>query len=75
MTTPHLITEFILNVTFHSPQHKRLQDRMKTTELVLVEPAALILRGIFNILGEPFIELVMRIEQAGHDEVQQGPQL
>ena len=42
---------------------------------MLVEPAALILCGIFNILGEPLIELVMRIEQAGHDEVQQGPQL
>lgn len=27
------------------------------------------------VLGEPFLELVEGIEQLGHDEVQQGPQL
>ena len=32
-------------------------------------------RGIFDVLGEPFVEFIMRIEQGGHDEMQQCPQL
>ena len=29
----------------------------------------------FNVLGEPLVELIVRIKQGRHDEVQEGPQL
>jgi hypothetical protein len=29
----------------------------------------------FNILGEPFIEFIMRVEEGWHDEMEKSPQL
>ena len=46
---------------------------MQTTELVLVE-CAFVLCMILNVFGEPFTKFVVRIEQAGHDKVQKGPE-
>ena len=48
---------------------------MQTTELMLVELATFVLRSILDVFGEPFVELVVRVEQARHNEMQQGPQL
>ena len=56
-------------------EHERLQNHVKTTKLVLVELASLVLCGILNVLREPFVELVVRVKQGRHDEVEQGPQL
>lgn len=35
----------------------------------------LVLGVALDVLGEPLVELFVGIEQRGHDEVQQGPQL
>lgn len=42
---------------------------------MLIELATLILSRVLNILREPLVEFIMRIEQTRHDEMQQGPQL
>lgn len=42
---------------------------------MLVQLAAPVLgRCILDILGEPLIELVVRVEQTRHDEMQERPQ-
>ena len=41
---------------------------------MLVQFAALVLGSILDVFGEPLVELIMRVEQAGHDEVQQSPE-
>ena len=61
-------------MALHTTQHEGLQDHMQSPELMLVKPAALVLSGILDLLGEPFVELVMRVEQTWHDEVKQSPQ-
>ena len=55
-------------------QHEWFKDHVETPQLVLVELAALILRCVLDILREPLVELVVRVEQARHDEVQESPQ-
>lgn len=47
---------------------------MKTTELVLVQLAALILGMVLDILREPLVELVLRVEKRRHDEVKKSPE-
>jgi len=42
---------------------------------MFVEFAAFIFSCIFDVFGEPFVELVVRIKKAWHDEMQQSPQL
>jgi hypothetical protein len=42
---------------------------------MFVEFAAFIFRCVFDVFGKPFVELVMRIKKAWHDEMQQSPQL
>jgi hypothetical protein len=42
---------------------------------MFVEFAAFILSGVLDVFGEPFVELVVRIKKARHDEMQQSPQL
>ena len=54
-------------------QHERLQDHMKTAKLMLVELAALVLSSVLDVLREPFVELVMGIEETRHDKVQKRP--
>ena len=48
---------------------------MQPPELTFVELAALVLRSILDILGEPLVELIMRVKKAGHDEMEQCPEL
>ena len=71
----NLVTELVLHVPLYTTQHERFEDHMKTAQLMLVELAALVLRSILDVLGEPLVELVMRIEQTRHDEMQQRPKL
>jgi hypothetical protein len=56
-----------------SAQHEGLEDHVQPAQLVLIQLAALVLRGILNIFGEPLIELIMGVEQARHDEMQECP--
>ena len=49
-------------MAFDTTQHEGLENHVQTAKLVLVEFATLVLRGIFDVLGEPFIELVVRVE-------------
>ena len=42
---------------------------------MLVQLAALVFSGIFNVFREPFIELIVRVEEARHDEMQECPKL
>jgi hypothetical protein len=42
---------------------------------MFVEFAAFIFSCILDVFGEPFVELVVRIKKAWHDEMQQSPQL
>ena len=58
---------------FYASKHKGLENHVETPELVLVQLAALVLRCILDILGKPFIEFIVRVEKARHDEVQQRP--
>ena len=41
---------------------------------MLVQSTALVLRSILDVLREPLVELIVGVEQARHDEVQEGPQ-
>ena len=47
---------------------------MEAAELVLVH-RALVLGVALDVLGEPLAELVVRVEERRHDEVEQRPQL
>lgn len=60
-------------MAFHTTQHEGLQDHMQAAQLMFIQLAAFVLRGILNILREPLVELVVGIEQTGHDEVKQSP--
>jgi hypothetical protein len=42
---------------------------MQTSELMFVEFAAFILSRVLDILREPLVELVVRIEESWHDEM------
>jgi hypothetical protein len=42
---------------------------------MFIELAPFILRCVLNVLREPLAELVVRIKEAWHDEMQQSPQL
>lgn len=70
-----LLAEFVLHMSLDTTKHERLQDHMQTTELMLVELATFVLRSILDVFGEPFVELVVGVEQTRHDEMKQGPQL
>jgi hypothetical protein len=71
----YLLAQFILHVFLDTTQHERFEDHMQSAKLVFVELVALVLSSVLNILREPFVELVMGIEQTRHDEVQQCPKL
>ena len=58
----------------NATQHERLQDHVETTKLVLVQLAALVLSRVLNVLREPLVKLVMRVEQARHDEMKERPE-
>lgn len=40
--------------------------------LTLID-GGLVLGVTFDVLGEPLVKLVVRVEQCGHDEMQQSP--
>lgn len=42
---------------------------MQTTKLMFIESATFILSCVLNILREPLVELVVRIEEAWHDKM------
>jgi len=42
---------------------------------MFVEFAAFIFSRVLDVFGEPFVELVVGIKKAWHDEMQQSPQL
>ena len=71
----YLLAKLVLHMSLHATQHEGLEDHMKSTKLMLVQFATLVLRSILDVLGEPLVELVMRIEQTRHDEMQQRPKL
>ena len=71
----NLLAQLILDVTLNATQHEGLEDHMQTSQLMLVQLATFVLCSVLNIFGEPFVELVMRIEQTGHNEMQKSPQL
>lgn len=59
----------------HATEHEWLEDHVETAELVLVEFTPFVLRGVLDVLGEPFTEFIMRVEETRHDEVKERPQL
>ena len=69
----YLLAEFVLDVTLDSSQHKGLEDHVKTSELVFVQLASFVFCSVLDVLGEPLIELVMRVKKAGHNEMQKSP--
>ena len=68
------MTQLVLHVLLNATEHEGLQDRVQALQLLLVQ-RALLLRVRLDVLGEPLLELLVRVEQLGHDEVQQRPQL
>lgn len=72
--TIHLVAQLVLHMTLHATQHERLQYHMQTAQLVFVELAAFVLSSVLDVLGEPLVKLIMRVEQAWHNEMQQSPQ-
>lgn len=53
---------------------QRLTPRQRLNERTLIQ-RGLVLGVALDVLGEPFGELLVRVEERGHDEVQQRPQL
>ena len=69
----YLITKFVLNMTLHSTQHEGFQDHVQPPKLVLIQLTTLVLRSVLDDLRKPLVELIMRVEQTRHNEMQQGP--
>ena len=42
---------------------------------MFVQLASLVFSSIFNVFREPFVKLIVRVEETRHDEVQEGPEL
>ena len=74
VVTAHLLCHLVLYVSLDPAQHEGLEDHVQPRELVLVQ-GRLLLRVALDVAGEPLVELLVRVEHGGHDEVQQGPQL
>ena len=74
MERTDLVTKLVLHMPLNTTQHEGLQDHVEATKLVFVELAALVLGRILDVLREPLVELVVRVEQARHDKVEQSPQ-
>jgi hypothetical protein len=69
--------ELTLHVAFDSSKHERLEDFMKSLDVLLIDHlVACSFDGRrLNVLGEPFLELLMAVEELRHDEVQESPEL
>ena len=70
----HLVPKFLLYMGLDTAQHEGFEDHVQTLQLVLIE-LRVALSMAFDILGEPVAELVVGVEQGGHDEMKQSPQL
>ena len=66
----HLLAQLVLDMFLDTAQHERFQDHMQSAKLMFVELVTLVLRSILDVLREPLVELVMRIEETRHDEMQ-----
>lgn len=66
----NLVAQFMVDMALDAAQHEWLQDHVKTPELVLIESAALVFGGVLDVFGEPFIELIVGVEETGHDEME-----
>lgn len=66
--------DFLLDISLQPSEHKRLQNCMQSFQLMLVE-GTLVHRASLNVFREPFLELLMVIEELRHDEMEEGPQL
>lgn len=64
----------LLNVALHASEHEWLQNRVESLELVLVE-LTLVHGGCLDIFRKPLLELLVIVEQLGHDKVKKGPEL
>jgi hypothetical protein len=69
----HLVTELVLDVLLDTTEHERLEDHVKSPQLMLVH-RSLVLGVALDVLGEPLAELVVRVEEGRHDEVEEGPE-
>jgi hypothetical protein len=61
-------------VLLHTTKHERLEDHVQSSQLLRLELTATSASSILNVLGEPFGELFVRVEQRRHDEVEQRPE-
>ncbi len=57
------------NVIFKAPQHKRFEHQVQAAQLMFVYFTLISQRVRFNILGEPFLELLMTIEELRHNKM------
>jgi hypothetical protein len=67
------LADFMFDIFFLSPEHKRLEYFMQALDLMLIQ-LPLVLRMCLNILRKPLLELLMRVKQLRHNEMQQSPQ-
>eukprot|EP00958_Prasinococcus_capsulatus_P003142 scaffold279_cov369-Prasinococcus_capsulatus_cf.AAC.7 len=69
-----LLGHLRLDVALDAPQHEGLDDLVQSAQLVLVERVTTV-SVTLDALAEPLVEMLVRVEERGHDEVQQRPQL
>lgn len=69
-----LATDLVLDVFFYTAEHEGLEDGVEALDLVLVEGALVLAVGL-DVFGEPLLELLVGVEELGHYEVEQGPEL
>ena len=71
---PYLFGHLVLHVSLDPPQHERFEDHVEPGQLVRVQSPSLL--GVaLNVAREPLVELLVRVEHGGHDEMEEGPQL
>ena len=70
----NFFAELVLDVTLDTTKHKRLENHVESTQLMLVETSAAQTSSTFDVFGEPFGKLVVRVEKTRHDKVKEGPE-
>jgi hypothetical protein len=72
----YLIAQLILHVLLDPPEHERLENHVQPPQLMLVK-VVLVTRlrsGVLDVPREPLRELVVRVEEGRHDEVEESPE-
>jgi hypothetical protein len=64
-----------LNIVLQTSEHEGFQNQVQPSKLMLVDLSLVCQRVLFNVLREPFLELLMGVEELRHDKVEKGPQL